>query len=254
MPVAVPATLIFAVGVAASLVNIMAGGGSVLTLGAMTLLGLDGAVANGTNRIGLLVESLAGVGAFRAARHGEMRTGLVLGLCAVPGALLGALVAVRIGNALFQRLLAMVMILVLATLFAPKPASPAETPSRRSEAGPRRWLIYPVMVLIGLYGGFIQAGVGFLIMAALRHILRLDLVTVNRHKTTIVLVYTLPALAVFLLTGHVHPLYAASLAAGNGLGAWLGVRLAIRRGERAVKLGLAAAVVLMAARLFVATP
>ena len=53
--------LVFVAGVAAGFVNVMAGGGSSLTLPALMLLGLDASVANGTNRLSIVTQSLAGV-------------------------------------------------------------------------------------------------------------------------------------------------------------------------------------------------
>lgn len=242
MEIFFPAFAVFCAGFLSGFINIMAGGGSVLTLGLMMLLGLDAPVANGTNRIGVLVGTLSGAAAYKAEKFGGMRQSLVFGLCALPGAILGSIFAVRIENALFQRLLAVVMIFVIITLFLPPSKSGMKNRTHRN------WLIVPVMFCIGLYGGFIQAGVGFLIMAALRHLQTMDLVTINLHKTWIVLIYTIPVLLIFGMTRNIHWLYAAALAAGNALGAWLSVKISIRRGEKIIKITLCAAILLMAVK------
>jgi uncharacterized protein len=239
------AVLIFFVGLAAAFINIMAGGGSVLTLGTMMLLGLPAAVANGTNRIGLLVESISAAAAYKSERFSDVRESFRLAIWTVPGAALGSYFAISVSSLMFQRILAVVMILVVITLFLPKSKSDGDGENK----GTSRLFVYPAMLVVGLYGGFIQAGVGFLIMASLRHILRLDLVRVNMHKIYIVLIYTLPVLLIFGLTGNIHWVWAACLSAGMAVGAWLSVKISIKRGEKVVKAVLCVAILLMAAKL-----
>ena len=77
------------------------------------------------------------------------------------------------------------------------------------------------MVGVGFYGGFLQVGVGFLLMASMRRLLKLDLVRVNMHKVFIVLIYTLPALLIFMYNRNVDWVYGLNLAAG---GAWSAAR------------------------------
>lgn len=246
MPIAdiLQGILIFFVGLAAAFINIMAGGGSVLTLGTMMLLGLPAAVANGTNRIGLLVESLSGAAAFRSERFAEVKESVKLAVWTIPGAVLGSVFAISISSLMFQRILALVMIFIVITLFLPKGRSDGAGRNR----GASRLFVYPAMIGVGLYGGFVQAGVGFLIMASLRHILRLDLVKVNMHKIYIVLIYTVPVLLIFGFTGNIHWPWAVCLSAGMAVGAWLSVKISVRRGEKVVKAVLCVAILLMAAK------
>ena len=102
---------------------------------------------------------------------------------------------------------------------------------------------------IGFYGGFIQAGVGFLLMLVLHQLLRIDLVRTNMHKVLIVLIFSLPALAVFVGTGNVAWVFAVALAAGNALGAVVATRVSVKGGERPIKIVLGIALAMMAARL-----
>jgi hypothetical protein len=107
------------------------------------------------------------------------------------------------------------------------------------------------MVGIGFYGGFIQAGVGFLIIASLQGLLLLDLVRVNMHKVFIIGCYMVPSLIVFAINGNVEWLAGLVLAVGNAAGAWIAVRLAVSRGEQIIRVVFAAAIVAMAIRLAV---
>lgn len=235
--------IIFAAGLAAGFLNVVAGGGSLITLPVLLLLGLPAPLANGTNRVAILVQNVAAVTAFR--RHGVRDTGRPVrwALWTVPGAVAGALVAVHISDAAFRVVLATVLVLSTAGIFFRPPAA----------TGPRTTARRVVAALgflgIGFYGGFIQAGVGFLLMGVLHGVLGLDLVRVNAWKVAIVLMFSIPALTVFIITGNVAWGTGLALAAGNASGAVLGTRLSVTRGERAIRVVVAVALVLMAIRL-----
>ncbi|MGF7139777.1 sulfite exporter TauE/SafE family protein [Roseimarinus sediminis] len=238
--------LLFSAGFMASFVNMMAGGGSMLTIGALILIGVEPIIANGTNRIGVLFGTGAGAITYRAEKFTDIRTSLTLGICAIPGAIAGSLFSVHLGNEWFQKILGMVMIFIVLTMFLPQKSITA-----RAQAIGKSWLIYPAMILIGFYGGFIQVGVGFIIMAVLRHLLSFDLLRVNMHKIFIVLIYTLPVLLIFGLNGKIDYLYAIIMSLGNALGSYISVKLALRRGEKLVKAVLIFAVILMAIKMLV---
>ncbi len=239
--------IIFISGMLSGILNIMAGGGSTITLGVMIFMGMDASVANGTNRIGLMVESTTGVLAFRSEKYSAFGESFKLSLFTLPGAVLGAIFAIRISNELFQQILAVIMILILVTLFIPK--SKKNDLSKESGAG--KIFIYPAMVLIGFYGGFIQVGIGFLLMGALRHFLNLDLVRVNMHKVFIVFIYTIPLLFVFGLTGNINWFYAFFLACGYAVGAWWSAKFSIKKGEKVIKIILGIAILIMASKLLI---
>lgn len=234
--------MLVAVGLVAGFMNVMAGGGSLLTMPAMIFMGMSPATANGTNRIALLAQNITSVSEFRRKGLADVRLSLTLGLCTLPGAVLGAFAAVSIDPLWFKRLLAAVMIGVLVlTLKNPKPAT---------GGGPThpRWA-HVGMIGVGFYGGFIQAGVGFIFMALVRGLLHLDLVRTNMHKVFVIGMYMVPSLLVFVATGQVRWLAGAALAAGNSLGGWLGTRFQISRGEGVVRIVFAVAVVAMAVKL-----
>ncbi len=234
--------MLVAVGLVAGFINVMAGGGSLLTMPAMIFMGMSPATANGTNRIALLAQNITSVSEFRRKGMADVRLSLTLGLCTLPGAVLGAFAAVRIDPLWFKRLLAAVMIGVLVlTLKNSKPAT-------GGGAAHPRWA-HVGMIGVGFYGGFIQAGVGFIFMALVRGLLHLDLVRTNMHKVFVIGMYMVPSLLVFVATGQVRWLAGAALAVGNSLGGWLGTRFQISRGEGVVRIVFAVAVVAMAVKL-----
>ncbi|HET7370870.1 MAG TPA: sulfite exporter TauE/SafE family protein [Gammaproteobacteria bacterium] len=235
--------LLFAAGIAAGVINTSAGGGSMLTVPVMIFLGMDPLVANGTNRFGIIVQNAVAIEGFRRRGFGYFGTSLKLGLWALPGALIGAWLAAHIDADLFQRILSIVLVMSALSLLLP---------AKRDAGGTHRphWLLAgPALFGIGLYGGFVQVGVGILLMLGLKHLLRLDLLRVNVHKVFIVLIYTLPALAIYAAMGQVDWLAGAVLAVGNAIGAWLGIRLAMRGGEKLIRWIVAAAVIAMGIKL-----
>ena len=238
--------LLFGIGTVAGMMNVMAGGGSTLTLPALIFLGLDSALANGTNRVAILIQNIFAILSFRQQQHHEFRTSLQMALWTIPGGFIGALVAVTIDEQWFQRILAVVLIgVVLSMFFTPQ----KQIRSLADDSKPRKPLVYLAMFGIGFYGGFIQVGVGFLLMAALFHLLRLDLVLVNMHKVFIVFIYTLPALGIFIWSGNVDWEWGLSLAAGNSCGGWWAARLAVKKGSHFIRWILFLALLIIAFKL-----
>ena len=235
---------LFFVGTIAGAINVMAGGGSSLTLPALIFLGLDPSVANGTNRVAILAQNISAAWSFKNEKVLKLKTSIKYGLYTLPGVLIGAITAVRISDELFQKILGILLILIIFTFFV-KPS----TFKSIAEENENSWLIYPALVLIGFYGGFIQVGVGFLIMAAFYHILNLSLVKVNVHKIIIVLIYTIPAILIFFLSGNINWFLGICLAAGNSVGGWFGASLSIKGGEKYIRYALAIAVIIMALKL-----
>lgn len=238
--------LLFGVGSIAGFINVNAGGGSSLTLPTLIFMGLDGALANGTNRIAIFVQNIFAVASFRKNKMHQFRTSSELSLLTLPGAILGAILAVRISSELFERILGGVLIFIVISLLFSRTYSD-RSPDQKEQ---RSWWIYPSLLGIGFYGGFLQIGVGFLCMAALYHLLRVDLITVNMHKVFIILIYTLPALLIFIWTGNVNWKYGLALAAGNAFGGWWGAHAAVKGGERVIRVILAIAITIMALKLF----
>lgn len=236
---------VFAAGLAAGFLNVMAGGGSLLTLPVLLFVGLPAPLANGTNRLGILVQNVVATVSFRREGIREVRAAAPAALLTIPGAIAGALLAVRVSDALFRAILAAVLLLSVIGIFA--------TPRRDLAPGAVPKRLAPAAVLsflgIGFYGGFIQAGVGILIMGVLHGLLHVHLIRVNAWKVVVVLVFSIPALTVFIATGNVDWVTGAVLTAGTSLGAVAGARISVRRGERTIRWVVAGALLLMAGRL-----
>jgi len=238
--------LLFAVGTAAGFINVNAGGGSSISVPVLIFLGLDAAVANGTNRVAIIIQNLSAAVSFHKNKHHDFPLSLKLSLFTLPGSILGAVAATRVSNMLFQRILGGVLVFIVISMFF----SRSYTALNIKGNTPKNWLIYPALICIGFYGGFLQVGVGFLFMAALYHLLHLSLVKVNMHKVFIIFVYTIPALLVFSITQNVNWMYGLVLAAGTAFGGWWGAHVSVKGGEKAIRIVLAVAIIIMALKLF----
>lgn len=237
--------ILFGVGLIAGFINVNAGGGSSLTLPALIFMGLDSALANGTNRFAILIQTFAAVYSFKKEEYGQFNISLKLSSLTLPGAILGAILAVKLSDAVFQKILGIIMIGIIISMIIPQKQV---TDSQHNNSKiPLR--VYLAMLGIGFYGGFIQVGVGFLLMAALQRLMKLNLIYVNMHKVFIVFIYTIPALLVFVLTKNVDWVLGLVLATGNALGAWWAVKFSVKKGEKVIKIILVVAVFIMSLKL-----
>ncbi|WP_062057939.1 sulfite exporter TauE/SafE family protein [Aquimarina longa] len=237
------------IGFIAGVINTIAGGGSLLTLPMLIFMGLPPAVANGTNRIGIFIQSIFSIAGFRSKGIKPKLFGLYIGICALIGSLIGAQIAVDIKGETFNRILAIVMVaVVLFMVFKPK-MNVLELTERIT--GKHLWLSCIAFFFIGIYGGFIQAGVGMLILLALTSINHLNLVSSNAVKVLVVFIYTIGALAIFAYTNQIDYLYGFILAIGNATGGWFASRWAVKKGDGLVKIFLIIMVIAMAIKLWV---
>ena len=239
--------ILIPVGMIAGFVNTVAGGGSLLSLPVMIFLGLPPGIANGTNRVALFMQNISGIAGFKSKGVFVFPYSLWLGLTALLGAIIGAQISVALDDETFNRIIAVVMVgVVIITIFDRKGnGDRIEDLSRKSQ------IIGAItFFFIGIYGGFIQAGVGFIIMAALTKINKLSLVKTNSIKVFVVLIYTIAALAVFIIEDQINWLYGLVLAVGNMTGAWVASRWSVDKGDKWIKRFLVVMVTILAIKLW----
>jgi uncharacterized membrane protein YfcA len=243
--------MLFAAGLVAGSINVVAGGGSMITLPLMIFLGLPPTVANGTNRVAILVQNVGAVWGF--SRRGFFETPWLRFVAppAILGALLGTWMGVVIGDAPFQRILAVVMVLVAVwTVWKPPRSGEGAPVDPAGLSRKARTLFLGVFFLVGVFGGFIQAGIGFLILGA-TSALGLDLVRGNALKVLLVLLFTPLALAGYAMAGRVDWAMGIALACGNLVGSQVGVRFTVLKGHAWVRRVVVVMVVLFALRLLI---
>ncbi|AXT49621.1 sulfite exporter TauE/SafE family protein [Aquimarina sp. BL5] len=240
--------LLALVGFIAGVINTIAGGGSLLTLPMLIFMGLPPSVANGTNRIGIFIQSITSVAGFKSKGIQPTLFSVYLGVSALAGSLIGARIAIDIKGETFNRILATVMlIVVLFIIFKPK-VNVADFVERIQ--GKYRLIGILAFFVIGIYGGFIQAGVGIFILLALTSINRMGLVKSNAVKAVVVFIYTIGALAIFAFDNQINYLYGFVLAFGNASGGWIASRWSVKKGDGIVKVFLLIMVIAMAIKLW----
>lgn len=237
--------LLIGVGMLSGFLNVIAGGGSLITLPILIMfLGLPAAVANGTNRLSIISQNVSAVKKFKDKGFFDLKLNILLSATSIPGAIAGTLSAVNIKDALFNKILAVIMIMVMISTFIGniKRSNTSDTAKHPV------WLAISFF-FIGFYGGFVQAGVGFIIIAALTLIGQLSLVRTNSVKVFVVLIFTIPSLIIFILSGKVHWVYGIALAIGNGIGGWFGSHFSVTKGDKWIRVFLAVTVTAMAVKL-----
>lgn len=239
--------LILGVGIIAGFLNTTAGGGSLITMPLLVFLGLPSAVANGTNRIALMVQNITAISSFKSKGYFNWKLGLTFGLPAVFGSIIGSGIAVSLSDELFNKILAVVMILVLGLIiFQPQ----KKLAANEEELNMKKKIIGIIaFVFVGLYGGLIQAGVGFIIIAVLTLVTGFSLVRINSLKVFIVMIYMFSSLIVFIFNGKVDWVLGLVLSVGNATGAYLGSAFSVKKGDKWIKVVLSAAIIIMSMKL-----
>jgi uncharacterized membrane protein YfcA len=219
--------LVLAAGFFAGFINILAGGGGLLSLPALMLLGMPADVANGTMRVSVLAQSLEAVRGFD--RHGRLDREAILPMLVptVFGTVVGSLVAVWIPVALLKWVLLTAMVgMAVLTLAAPTVvAPPAGTQAIALKDSPWGWA---ALFGCGIYGGLVQGGVGFLLIAAFAGVLRYDIIRTNALKMVATGVFGAVSLAVFVVADLVAWVPAIVLALATIAGAHAGVRYSLK--------------------------
>lgn len=220
-------------GIIAGFVNTLAGGGSIFTLPALMLLGMPADVANGTNRVGVFLQSVAAVRGFR--RHGKLETSAIVPILipTVIGSLLGSLVASYLPVDILKPVLIFSMIsMTLVILLKPNSLPKADELPLSLTESPAGMI---GLFIAGLYGGFVQAGVGFILIAALAGALRYDLVRANALKMVCTLVFGTVALAVFVVRDQVLWVPGLIMGVATIIGVQLSVRFAVSAQQQTLK-------------------
>ncbi len=238
----------FLLGAVVSLINSIAGGGSTLSLPIMIFLGMPPTVANGTNRIGLIIGNLSSV--HNLAKHGYLNKKIFLQLFvpSLVGAIIGVCFLVRIGDKAFQAILAGVICLVVVMsrlrkdILGKPPATPPEKLTVGGAIG---------FALVSIYGCIVQVGVGFVQIFSLTRYTGLDPIHVNALKNSLTTIFLVISTIVLGIAGKILWPIAIVMAAGAWLGGYLGSSLQRKKGNKFVENFISVCSVAMAVYLAV---
>jgi len=248
MNIVFEALLLIGVGFFAGIINTMAGGGSLLTLPILIFLGLPPNIANGTNRVAIVVQNIFTTAGFKSKGVKTFPFSIYVGLSALVGSIIGAKIAVDIKGETFNKILSVVMLLVVGYMVFSSTKKIKNIIEKTS--GKHLWVSIFLFFFVGIYGGFIQAGVGFIMLFVLTSVNNFSLVKSNAIKVTVALIYTVAAVLIFALNDKINWQVGFELAIGNAIGGWFASRLSVKKGDGFVKKFLIVAVVVLAIKLW----
>jgi uncharacterized membrane protein YfcA len=236
--------MIIGAGFLAGFINTLAGSGSLITVPLLMFLGLPANVANGTNRLMVIMTNIVGVASFRQQKVFKLRDNIWLTLPTIVGAIIGANIAVDLNEVLMTRIIGGLMVFLLFTIIY-NPKKWLKEIGQNNESKFNFWQ-YLVMFFVGLYGGFIQIGVGVFLLSGLVLTAGFDVVKANAVKLFIIMVYTAFALGIFIYNGQVNFVAGLLLALGSGIGSFVATRVAVSWGPKFVRYILIVVVVVAA--------
>lgn len=219
--------VIFLAGFFAAIFNIFGGGGSSISLPILIFAGLPPHVANGTNRIAIFLQGLFATYKFKSKKLLRLRDAILIAVPASVGSILGAMISLQIPEDLFKKIIGIFLLFVGTMLFLKKSAiTCGET--KGSYITPKVLLFF---FFVGIYGGFIQAGVGYFILSGLILVAGYNYTLANPIKLAIALIYTFFAILIFQFSGKIDWVIALVLSSGNICGSAVSIPFAIKFGQ-----------------------
>jgi uncharacterized membrane protein YfcA len=241
-------TALIVSGLLVGFINTLAGGGTIISISLFMFLGLPANIANGTNRIAIILQTLTSSASFKKQKVLDTRKGLLLGIPTIIGSIIGAEIAVDINEHIFEKAIAIIM-LVMMVFIVYKPQQWLKGQQHLIEKK-TSVLQYFIFFLIGLYGGFIHVGVGYFMLAGLVLGGGYDLVKANALKVFIVLLYAPFTLIVFIYNKQINYEYGLIHAIGNIIGAFIASRFAVSWGANFVRWVIIFIILITSAQLF----
>ena len=239
--------ILFLAGLASGSINTIAGGGSLLTLPILIFMGLPPTVANGTNRVQLIFAQFFAVYGFKSKGIYNYKFSLWLSASAVIGSLVGAKIAIELPEEFFKKILSVVMILVMINMIFKK----KENEKEKSNQIKKQNLSIFLFFFIGMYGGFIHAGVGFLMILILSGVNGLGIVKANSVKVFVALLFTICAFGIFIFENKIQWMYGINLAIGSSIGGWITSRWSFDKSENIMRYILCFIICFLAIRLWI---
>ncbi len=240
--------ILIATGILIGFVNTLAGGGSSILYPILIFMGMPIHTAIGTSRVGFLAQGLFSVAGFKSKGVFLFPFNLYVSLAAMSGGIAGAWLSLQVPGKNLTKILAFIMILIAILITIQSKLKKNYSQARIT--GKWLWISFAVYFIIGMYGGFIQAGMGFMIILAGGLVNHLNLTEANSIKALIVLVLTAPALYMFAVKGLVNWEAGIAIAIGTATGSWLTSRWSVHANEKYLRIFIASVVVLLAVKLW----
>ena len=231
-------------GTLVGIINTLAGGGSIISMTMFMAFGLPINIANGTNRIAVLMQNAAATITFIRKKSFNINHGLLLSIPVIVGNIIGADVASDIDQWIFKVCFGVILLVIMVYLLIDHRLKPKE--GHRVEIKPLHYFLF---FLIGFYGGYIYIGLGYLILTVTLWLMRMDMVMANAIKGFVILIATPFSLAVFMIMGNVDYTFGIVHGLGNMIGSFLASHYMAGWGKNFIKIFMAAIVAICFADL-----
>ena len=232
-------------GLLSGVINTLAGGGSLITLPMMIFLGLPPTIANGTNRVQLIFQNIFAVYGFKTKGISNFKFSSYLSISALLGSIIGAYIAIDFNENDFKKLLSIIMILVMFSILLKNKRETLEINKIKN-----KWPSILIFFFIGIYGGFIHAGVGFLMILTLSKINYLKIAHSNSIKVFVALIFSTAAFLIFLYEGKVNWIYGINIGIGSAIGGFFASRWSYNKSDKKFRYFLSLIILIMAIRLW----
>ena len=234
-------------GIIAGFINTVAGGGSLLTLPILIFMGLPSNIANGTNRVAIFMQNIFSISGYKSRGISDFKYSSWLSVSALIGSIIGAKIAININEDMFNKILSVVIIIVVLTIIYNKKTFNINSENISIE---KKIISVIIFFFIGIYGGFIHAGVGFLILSILSNYNGIQLSKANSIKVFVVFVYTFFALIVFIMENKINWILGINLGIGNSIGGWIASRWSYNKSDKIIKIFIIISSAIMAIKLW----
>ena len=228
--------------------NTVGGGGSLFTVPILTFMGVPITMANATARVAILAQNVTAVGGFRSKKvELPLQYSLYLATVSLVGGFIGSKLASTIDDKLFSRIFVVVMLFSIGLVIF----DPFKSTNNQERVGPKQQIIGSIcFFFIAIYGGFVQAGIGFLVIGVLSIVNNFNLVKTNYIKVFVAIVYTGVSVVVFAYEDKIIWTTGFILAIGHALGGWYASRWSVDKGEVWIKRVMIVSVIGMAIKLW----
>ena len=239
--------ILFFTGLVSGVINTISGGGSLLTLPVLIFIGLPANVANGTNRIQLIMQNIFAISGFKSRGLADFKFSAWLSITAIFGSIIGTQIAIDISEEIFKKVLSIIMILVMGSIFL---KNHGEGKSLNSYSNKNKPLTIFIFFFVGIYGGFIHAGVGFIILTILSNINNIKLSNANSIKVFVALAFSIVSLIVFIYEDRINWIYGINLGIGSAIGGWIASRWSYNKSDFTIKIFISIIITFMSIKLW----
>jgi len=238
--------IVFLVGLAASFIGgLVGGGGGLLSIPVLNIFGLPANIAVATNRFGSLGMAISSIFKFAKAKKIIFKYVLLLTVLSIIGSIIGAKILIEIDEALLSKMIGVLILIMLPLVFV------------KGNFGIVRRVIpkyYKIFGFIGYFGiaiydGFFGAGAGIIATYTLVFLFGLTYIEANATDKIPWFLNTIISASIFAYYGLIHYFYGIILLLGMLVGGYIGAHIAIKKGNNFIRMIFSIIVIISAGKL-----